>query len=72
MASRPTRLRVPLDRWYRRCPSQKVCFDTKAQALDAAERLMEKGEVNPGCHMTPYLCDECQRWHVANRRIVCV
>ena len=70
MASRPTRQRLTPDFPYR-CPaSQKACFRTKAEALDSAERMMERGHVRPGCHITPYLCQECREWHVANRVIV--
>lgn len=31
---------------------------------------MQHGRVNPGCHITPYQCDECREWHLANRVIV--
>jgi hypothetical protein len=31
---------------------------------------MMAGRVDPGCHITPYLCDDCRRWHTRNRRIV--
>lgn len=69
MASSPTRLKVDLDT-MRACETQKVCFRTRAEALDAAERLMHLGRVTPGCHITPYECDRCGRWHVRNRVIV--
>ena len=67
MASSPTRGRA---RTRRLCASGKVTFLSYADALDAAERLMELGIVEPGCHMTPYECEDCGRWHVFNRRIV--
>jgi hypothetical protein len=71
MASRPTRQRVNLQSGgFRRCISQKVGFRSRAQALDAAERMMDAGRVRPGCHITPYACDDCGEWHVANRVIV--
>lgn len=53
-----------------RCESRKVSYPNKAAALDASERLMEQGRVEPGCHITPYECRECGDWHVYNRRIV--
>lgn len=69
MASSPTRLHVdPVHAC--RCPSQKVGYPTKDEALTQAEVQMERGAVNPGCHITPYPCDECGEWHVANRVIV--
>jgi hypothetical protein len=61
------RLNVKLTR---RCDSQKVGWCTRAEALDAAEIMMVNGHVNPGCHITPYLCQRCGEWHVANKRIV--
>lgn len=71
MASRPSRARVnPNGRNFRRCVSQKIGFPTYGAALDAAERLMLQGRVNPGCHITPYACESCGEWHVANRIIV--
>jgi len=71
MASSPTRMRVYADRASSlKCLSRKVGYPTKPAALDAAERLMEQGRVDPGCHITPYLCDDCGDWHVYNRRIV--
>ena len=70
MASSPTRLSVPLDSDFRRCESQKIGFGSYDSALDAAERMMDAGRVDPGCHITPYLCDRCSEWHVANRVIV--
>lgn len=48
----------------------KLGYVGKADALDAAERVMEQGRVSPGCHITPYLCTLCGDWHLYNRRIV--
>jgi len=71
MASYPTRLRVSLrSMGFRRCESQKVGYATRAEALIAAERTMDAGQVKPGCHITPYECQDCGEWHVANRVIV--
>lgn len=70
MASSQTRLRVR--RATRRCESYKVSYPTHDEALDAAERMMDRGLVKPGCHITPYQCDRCRQWHVANRVIVWV
>lgn len=71
MGRRSTRQRVNLNSSaFRRCPSQKAGFATKALALDAAERMMDQGKVRPGCHITPYPCEQCPEWHVANRIIV--
>ena len=70
MASRPSRLRVNLRYLRRRCESQKVCFDSRAEALDGAESAMEAGRVKPGCHLMPYLCERCAAWHLKNERIV--
>lgn len=67
MASHPTRLHV---REFHKCESEKVGYQTKAEALDGAERMMEAGLVRPGCHITPYPCTRCGEWHVANRIIV--
>ena len=73
MASTPTRLKIPDDaREQHKCLSQKRCYPTYADALDAAERLMEMDRVDPGCHQTPYKCNDCHTWHVACRRIVSV
>lgn len=69
MASSPTRLAVnPLD--ARLCESRKACFRTKNEALDIAEKMMELRRVHPGCHLTPYQCCNCGRWHIYNRVIV--
>lgn len=71
MASRPSRLRINLRQQLpRKCESRKFCYPTKDEALDGAERLMELGRVNPGCHIMPYQCSICGAWHVANQRIV--
>lgn len=71
MGSGPTRLHLnPQKVALRRCSSMKRGYQTYDQALDAAELMMLKGDVNPGCHITPYECDECQEFHVGNRRIV--
>ena len=73
MASSPTRKRIVPERernYLSKCSSLKTGFPTKREALDHAEDLMELGRVKPGCHLTPYLCDECHDWHVYNRTIV--
>jgi hypothetical protein len=74
MASSPTRRRVALrdgrPLFYTTCETQKQTYVDKADALDAAERLMEQGKVDPGCHLTPYTCARCGAWHIYNRRIV--
>lgn len=67
--NRKTRRRLDLAR-VTRCPSMKIGWATYALALDTAELMMLEGKVNPGCHITPYQCDECDEWHVANRVIV--
>ena len=59
-----------MQRLERRCETQKVCHDTYAQALDACEDQMLAGRVAPGCHLVPYLCNTCNRWHVGNKVIV--
>jgi len=38
--------------------------------LDACEEMMERGLVRPGCHLTPYPCDQCSEFHITNRVIV--
>jgi hypothetical protein len=72
MASRRTRLKIRnLEKGnVSRCPTLKMCFKSKADAFDEAERMMEQGRVKPGCHITPYLCVDCHWWHVANRSII--
>lgn len=71
VASTPTRGSVkPLDGPF--CSTRKIGWETKDAAHDVAERMMLVGDVEPGCHITPYHCAECGRWHVGNRRIVFV
>lgn len=70
MASTATRQRRPFPPPGRWCESWKVSYANREAALDGAERGMEVGAVSPGCHLTPYACEDCGRWHVANRRIV--
>ncbi len=71
MASTPTRKRIDPDDLAIKCEaSLKVGYQTRQQALDGAERAMDAGRVSPGCHLTPYLCDDCGEYHVHNRRIV--
>lgn len=71
MASHPTRQKVRLrDVGVRRCESLKVGYGSYDEALQAAELMMLEGRVDPGCHITPYACDRCPEYHVANRRIV--
>lgn len=72
MASSPTRQRIDPQSFtaHRTCETGKVRFDFHFQALDAAEFLMDKGMVDPGCHQTPYPCQKCGGWHVGNRVIV--
>lgn len=53
-----------------RCRSLKVSYTSKDEALTIAERMMLQDLVNPGCHITPYLCDWCGQWHVKNKMIV--
>jgi len=71
MASRPTRqhLNVAVER-TRKCVTLKIGHPTRAEALDACEAMMDAGRVEPGCHLTPYACDDCGEWHIRNRRIV--
>lgn len=71
MASRPTRFRVPIAKArFSQCSSRKINYQTKREALDAAEVVMEAGRVSPGCHIMPYICDECGDWHLTQRVIV--
>ena len=67
---KPVRVRFNPQRLRRTCETQKVCFDTREEALDAAEDQMREGRVSPGCHLTPYLCNECNRHHIWNSPIV--
>lgn len=62
-------------RWHTRravrtCATGKVCHESMAEARIAAERAMEAGEVDPGCHVEPFLCSSCHAYHTGNRRIV--
>lgn len=77
MASRPSRSRWTGEKAnvqiFDRCLSGKYCFRTRAEAIDGAERLMDLGKVNPGCHLKPYLHAQpegCGYWHVGNEYIV--
>lgn len=71
MASSPTRQRISVASFgFRRCESQKVGFSTYDEALTVAERMMDANKVKPGCHITPYVCDRCGEYHVANCIIV--
>lgn len=72
MASSPTRGRIDprSELAMRTCPTEKVRFEHYFQAFDAAEFMMDKGLVNPGCHQTPVPCAICRGWHVCNRVIV--
>lgn len=65
-----TRQRIDVERLLRRCESQKIAYETLADAETAVEESMEKGYVHPGCHLIAYACDRCGRFHVANRHIV--
>lgn len=71
MASRPSRQKVHL-RFLgaRRCVSEKVGYDSYEAALQAAELMMLQDKAAPGCHITPYRCQECPEWHVYTKRIV--
>lgn len=71
MASTPTRKRVSVrDFAFRRCGSYKVGYGSFEAAMTAADLMMLADRVDPGCHMTPYECDECGEWHVGNKRVV--
>lgn len=69
MASSPSRRHVN-PRAIVKCLSQKVGFSAYSTALDAAERMMSLGHVKRGCHIVPYLCEDCGEWHVGNHRLV--
>lgn len=69
--NRKTRRHLDLTR-VARCPSMKTGWATYEQALATADLMMLEGKVNPGCHITPYRCDECGEFHVYNRVIVSV
>lgn len=67
---RYTRKRINVAKdYFSRCRTLKIGYPTKGEAFDVAESMMEVGRVNPGCHITAYLCKECQQWHVWNRPI---
>jgi len=71
MATTATRLHLHPERdRFSRCTSLKIGYGSHREAFDAAEQQMEDGRVHPGCHITPYRCNECGQWHVYNRRIV--
>lgn len=70
MASTPTRKSFDPKRMMSTCETGKATHATREDALDAAEHQMDQGRVDPGCHLTPYVCDTCEKWHVRNRRIV--
>ena len=74
MSRQRSRVRKKIDpqRIDRRCETLKICYLTKADALDAVEGQMLQGRVSPGCHLMPYECDQCRYWHIANRQIVAV
>jgi hypothetical protein len=69
MASSKTRRHIDPAR-VRQCTSEKVAYPNYERALDAAELVMLKGMVRPGCHIIPYRCPLCGEWHVANKQIV--
>ncbi len=48
----------------------KIGYETYDDALTAAELQMDSGAVKPGCHITPYRCDDCGAFHLWNRVIV--
>lgn len=64
------RVRINPEQVVRRCETFKVCHKTRQAALDASEHQMEAGRVDRGCHLMPYLCDQCGLWHLRNHRIV--
>jgi len=71
VATKSTRLRINVDKvLLSRCDSRKAGFATHREALDHAECLMELGRVFPGCHLSPYLCQDCGQFHIHNRRII--
>ena len=71
MASRPTRKRFdPGELSTHGCSTGKIAHLTKRAAFDVAELMMQRGQVEPGCHLTPVYCALCGLWHVANYRIV--
>lgn len=70
MASSATRYHVSLRTLWRTCETHKVTYTTRDEALQGAERGMDAGLVEVGCHLTPYACDRCGHWHIRNRQIV--
>lgn len=71
IATRPTRQKVSLRQLgARRCVSQKVGYATREEAQRVAELMMVQDKIAPGCHFTPYRCDQCPEWHIYTRRIV--
>ena len=69
MAAFKTRLHLN-PRAVRQCVTYKVSYDSRDEALYAAERAMERNMVKPGCHVMPNVCPQCGRWHIANKTIV--
>ncbi len=69
MASRPTRLNVPIINGIVKCETQKSTFASYDDALTHADNLMAMDRAMPGCHIGPYKCERCGWWHVGNRRI---
>lgn len=67
MGSR-TRLKVSV--LARTCPTGKILYERQLEAQIQAERMMELGQVDPGCHVETYACAECRGYHVGNRFIV--
>lgn len=74
MASSPTRLSIDVEHTHLpSCGATGKCgYRSRAEALDIAESMMLQSVVMPGCHITPYHCDDCGWWHVYNRKIVFV
>lgn len=70
MASRPTRGKIDTRRFEFLCESGKVAYDTRDDALTGADTAMMADLVKPGCHLMPYECEDCGRWHVRNQRII--
>jgi hypothetical protein len=69
MATRPTRRKLNPQRVHQ-CPTYKVAFERRDEALDAAELAMLRGQVLVGCHIVPFECPTCHRWHLTNRVVV--
>lgn len=70
MASTKTRRHLDPARIHRRCESQKLCYVTKSEALDAAEMQMLRGAVRVGCHVVPFQCERCAYWHLRNKVLI--